>query len=162
MKRIMKKIFGPKMYFQPDISVWGRPFSAGQLSKGIHKVIFADEKPKQNKHFTPEMLQTYADKEDIMTESKHQQHLESNTFVDIWWFMNKFMTKFFSLDEDSPTNVVCPPTPQFFRRAFTLNGSDTERFVFNQLEGVPNKLIADSDEVPHDIILFYLFSGGGV
>lgn len=133
----------------------------GQLSKGIHKVIFADEKPRHNKHFTPEMLQTFADKENIMTESKHQQHLESNSFVDIWWFMNKFMQWFFSLDEQgAAAKAVRPPTPQFFRRAFTLDGANTKRFKFNKLKGFPNKMIAGSDEVINAGIMF-LFSDDG-
>jgi hypothetical protein len=32
LKRIMMEVFGRKMHFQPDISIWGRPFSAGHAS----------------------------------------------------------------------------------------------------------------------------------
>jgi hypothetical protein len=126
-----------------------------------------DEQPKENKHFGPEMMQTYADKEKIQTETKHQQHLESNEFVQIWGFMNDFWAKFFGLwrfpglappPDRVPEMIARPPTPQFFRRSFTLNGSNTDRFVFNKLPELPHVTIAQTDEVHYARIILKLAS----
>ena len=29
LKRIIRALFGPKMWHQPDLNIWGRPFAAG-------------------------------------------------------------------------------------------------------------------------------------
>jgi len=31
LKRIIQALYGPKMWHQPDLNVWGRPFAAGAL-----------------------------------------------------------------------------------------------------------------------------------